>query len=266
MTTIYTLIGADFRNTDLPNIFPFVAKNELEFAYDFGHGVESLKDLSGNDRNAIAMLNDLNSAIRKKDDSILVSANGGKGIRVELGYIDTQIPIRPTKLTDEFTVMLVGGYMGEAFPANKLKPAVAAPTFASLLDFGTNIGGNSFGFESYKTLMGVKVKYGEPNLISNHTGAAALFLTRKSGVWTLRDMTNNRTVSKTNAELGITGDLGVYMQGRVSTVVIGFYETMTMLNALYPTIYQAARWNRPLTDAEIEQQYAKTKRDKDNLV
>ncbi len=262
--TVYTLKNADFSGQGLPSIFPFVAQAEAEFAYDFRTRANRLNDLTGRHADLVPKRQDIVGGVtRTVDPTIIADQDSGAGIRLELGYLETDItcPTIPIDGSVQFSVLVVGGYSGVAFPAEKI--AVTAPALANLLDYGTGISASSFCFddEPVTPLIGNRIKSGGFVNASNKGTSAkkcVMLLTFNGTTWTLHNKTLGTVVAKTNTELGISGPLAP-STAHVTKVVSGHYHSSSTLAARYPALYQLARWNRVLTQAEIDRQYDFTK-------
>ena len=265
--TIYTLKNADFSGQGLPSIFPFVAQTEAEFAYDFRTRANRLNDLTGRHADLVPKRQDIVGGVtRVVDPTIVVDQDAGAGIRLELGYLETDIacPTIPIDGSVQFSILVVGGYSGVAFPSNKV--AMSNALLANLLDFGTSISSSSsFCFDdkpgSAPPMIGNRIKSGDFSNASNKgtsTKKCAMILTFNGTTWTLHNKTLGTVVAKTNTELGITAPLAPSTE-HVQKVVSGHYHSTSTLAAHYPALYQLARWNRVLTQTEIDRQYAFTK-------
>lgn len=262
--TIYTLKNADFSGQGLPSIFPFVAQTEADFAYDFRSRTNRLNDLTGRHADLVPKRQDIVGGVtRVIDPTIVVDQDAGAGIRLEMGYLETDItcPTIPIDGSVQFSILVVGGWSGVQFPTEKISQT--APSLAILLDYGTGISASSFAFEDEPVtpLIGNRIKKGSFVNASNKgtsTKKCVMILTFDGTTWTLHNKTLGTVVTKTNAELGISGPLAP-STAHVKKVVSGHYHSTSTLAARYPALYQLARWNRVLTQAEIDRQYAFTK-------
>lgn len=81
MGTVIELKGADFSNQGLPNLFPYIRKDKLSYAYDFRHG--NFSDLVTGD-DAKGWLSDVNSqtTVSKQPSEITELSNNGLYIRL----------------------------------------------------------------------------------------------------------------------------------------------------------------------------------------
>lgn len=81
MGTVIELKGADFSNQGLPNLFPYIRKDKLSYAYDFRHG--NFSDLVTGD-DAKGWLSDVNSqtTASKQPSEITELSNNGLYIRL----------------------------------------------------------------------------------------------------------------------------------------------------------------------------------------
>lgn len=264
ITTIYTLKGADFSGQGLPNINPFVAQNEALYAYDFRARANRLNDLTGKRADLAPKRNDIVAGIlRVPDPTIVFDHDNGAGIRLELGFLETDIPLQPIPIDGsvKFTVMVVGGWSGVEVPPEKI---VTTPTVSSLHDYGTGIGSTSgFSIDDNKSnkLVGGRVKAGTTNMTTAkdvNTRKCVLFMTYDGATWTFYNKTMGLTVTKTNAEMGIVAPIPVHTS-IVTHSTVGHYHNSSTLTMCYPAMYQMAKWGRVLTQAEMDEQYSRSK-------
>lgn len=261
LTTVYTLQNANFSGQGLPNIFPFVAQTEAEYAYDFRARANRLADITGRHADLAPYRNDIvGRQIKVPDPSVVVDQDAGAGIRIELGYLQTDVPTAPipTGGAVQFSILIVGGYSGLKPAANKLN--TASSDAAVLFDFGSIITTNGFALEVNNTSASTRVK-SSTNVFTSPIKAATekLFqiLTFDGLIWTLHNKTSGTKVSKTNAELGIVASLPV--GGASNREIIGHAHPTSTIFSRYPAMYQLAKWSRVLSQAEIDQQYERTR-------
>lgn len=262
LTTVITLKNANFEGKGLPNLFPFTAKASLDFAYDFSVGSNRFIDISGNyTAPAEVYKNDIaGGVITKKDSSGLVELPSGKGLRVEHGYVLLPVPTKAIKLADdEFTIMVKMAASSVAFPPSK--KALATPTFASFMDLGSHVStqGLSIDYRLDSNSVGARINNAMLNLSDrtaiNLGAPVILFISYKAGIWTTYNSVSNITTTKTNSELGLSGVTEIVTRPGTPKIVIGGSSNISStLAASFTDIYQAARWNRKLTDSEIAQQ------------
>lgn len=254
MTTIFKLKNANFNNNKLPNIFPFVAIGSLDFAYNFSERESRLEDFVSGSQ-ATAYKNDIKAGIiRQPDPTIVKTTDDGLGIKVEMGYLklsdDAQI-----NLSDEFTIMVAGGYSGDVFPSEKV--AVIGPYICMLLDFGSGVGKEGLGIQYQQNKLGASINSTAVNLggaINTKSQKSVLFITYKSGVWTLFNKTTEDVQTTTNDVLGVSGVLG-YNSTNADGVSIGHTHKAATTGAFAPVVYAAAKWGRVLNQQEMEAQY-----------
>lgn len=254
--TIFTLKNANFNNPNLPNILPFVNQSNLDFAYDFKSRPNRLNDLTGRHADLVPIKVDKAANQVGMIDPTIISDLDGDGIKVTLGHLKTDIALAPIDLSQSFTVIVIGGNGDAGLPSNKV--VGANPNRANLIDFGTaisNLGGFCIDTMASTRHIGARVSAGTHNLVASHNGPAFIALTYKDGAWTLHNKTNNTIVTKTNAELGIKGNMLAVNTAAVSHVVMGHFLERSTLAALPVALYQVARWNEALTEEEIEKQY-----------
>lgn len=268
MSMIIRVPGVDWSGKGFPNISPFVAAEDLDFGYDFASRSNRLKDISGNHADLVPYRHDIaGGVIRTQDASIVVDDSDGLGILVELGYLLTDIPMPtiPINGTMQFTVMVAGGYSGVPFPAAKV--AVSNPSIAAMIDFGTGVAASGFDLEvsTSEGKWGSRIKSAaigdKGSAVSPISRKCVGFLTFDGSSWVMHNKTLGSTISKSNADLGITSSL-VPNTTHVNKVVIGHYHSTITASALYPSLYQVAKWNRVLTADEIAEQYERTKANK----
>lgn len=261
MATVIRVKNADWSGLGLPNLFPYVAKDAVEFFYDLGSSGADLSDRSGQLGAIVPYRNDIvGGQSHVQDSSVMVGIDGGAGVRVELGYLLTGAPITdiPIDGSMQFTIMVVGGYSGEIFPA--AKKIAGEPSLCNLYDHGTAITPKGFSMQTVKAEgFGARIKSSTPVL-----GPLALnskgfrFLTFDGANWTIYDKTAGTSDSKTNAELGIVATIPADSAVLPNSAVGHFHQSST-LAALYPSIYQLGRWGRVLTTEEMDLQIEKTK-------
>lgn len=263
MTMIIRIPGVDWSGKGFPQIEPFVGSDAIEFGYDFASGSARLKDLTGKHADLVPYRQDIVGGItRTVDPTVVTDASSGLGINVELGYLLTDVALAaiPIDGSVQFTIMVVGGYSGIAFPEDKIAGGGAG--ISNLYDNGTSI--TATGFRIQSTLVGAHgttIKSSAAvmsDAISPNSKKTLSFLTFDGANWSFVNKTLGTSYSKTNAELGISGTLGVNT-GHVNKVAMGHYHSSSTLAAAYPTLYQTAKWNRVLTASEMNEQYARTK-------
>lgn len=262
LTTVITLKNANFEGKGLPNLFPFAAKASLDFAYDFSVGSNRFIDLSGNyTEPAEVYKNDIADGVNNiKDSSGLVELPSGKGIRVEHGYVRLPVPTKTINLAnDEFTIMVKAALPSKPFPQNKV--ATSVPDYANAMDLGsiTSVTGLSVDFKSSVGYIGARVKSSQINLTDNSTinrdKPVILFISYKAGIWTAYNSVTNLTVTKTNSELGLSAVTEIVPRSELARVLLGgSAHASSTLGSGFVDIYQAARWNRKLTNSEVSQQ------------
>jgi len=88
---------------------------------------------------------------------------------------------------------------------------------------------------------------------------SCFFLSYDGKKFTYTNKTTGAIVTKTNADLGMANGSRP-ISGRVPRLVSGnYYVGATAIVGLYPELYQLARWNRVLTDQEMQNQYASSR-------
>lgn len=260
LTTVYTLQNANFSGQGLPNIFPFVAQLEAEYAYDFRARANRLADITGRHADLAPYRNDIvGGQIKVPDPSVVVDQDAGAGIRIELGYLQTDVPTAaiPIGGAVKFSLLIVGGYSGLKPTAGKLNSASEA---AVLFDYGSMVSTSGFALEANSGAMGARVKSGNFVLsspVSQATKKCFQILTFDGGTWTLHNKTLGTKIAKTNAELGIVANIPV--SGLSTREIIGHANPASTLYSMYPALYQLAKWSRVLSQVEIDQQYEKTR-------
>ena len=261
MTYLLKLANADFSNKGLPNINPFVDIDNADFAFDFRKRETKFNDLSSNNVTLTPYKNDISAGIREVDSSIITEADSGLGINIEMGFLQTNEALAniPLDGSEQFTILVVGGYSGQVFPSNKV--AGSSPALCSLFEYGTGISANGFSIETQGINAGSRIKSGGQVLSSNMLNTSQkmfMVLTFDGSEWSLHNKTLGTVETKTNAELGLTSLLGVNTSNN-SNLVFGHVHTSSTLVALAPSLYQIARWNKVLSSDEINEQYTRSK-------
>lgn len=263
MTTIFKLKGADFSSQGLPSVYPYVSPINALFAYDFRKRPNRLEDLTGKNSPMVPWKNDLFRSIRKIDQTMLKDSPDG-GVTLENGFLTSEsllIKPIPADGSEHFTVMVAGGWSGERQPSEEYMPAgTSSSSIASLFDFGTGISANGFALEATNIGIGARIVSGGFALddsISSPTSYAVTFLSFDGETWTLRNKTLNTTHSKTVTEMGLNRPIGV--SGTMPTATIGHFHKASTLAGRYPTMFQLMKWDKVLTENEIQDQYTRTR-------
>lgn len=268
MSSVFRLTGADFTGRGLPNIFPFVAKADLEYAFDFRNRSTRLSDLTGKHIITPKRVEPVAGILNVTDPTVVTTAADGLGINVEMGYLQLNLPLAsiPVNGSKQFTIMVVGGWSGIAVPPAKLNANAGT---VILFDYGSHITDNGFAIESTgtstSTAVNVRIESGSSGMIAPTTPVTkknVTFLTFDGTNWRFICKTQGLTYSGTNTSLGITGNPITINPGNYSNGMVSLggqvHQTTTIFGAT-PTLYQHGMWNRVLTDAEIESQYQQTK-------
>ena len=274
MTTIFRLIGANFAGKGLPNLFPFVAKEDMEYAFDFRNRASRLLDLVGKHVITPKRNDPSASIVNVTDPTIITTADNGLGITVDMGYLQCNVPVTaiPAGGAKQFTFMVVGGYSGLVFPVGK-RMSGTAPNVANLLDYGSHVAavGIAIDHDGMYTSNGKSQTYPRIEAPVNsfldvpvspaYTSKTVTFLSYDGTNWKFYAKSRGYSAAGTNTELVVENNpLAVnseYTQGFMS--LGGFMHGASTLHAGAPTLYQQAMWNRVLTDAEVEAQYQMTK-------
>lgn len=200
--------------------------------------------------------------IKVPDTSIIVQDSSSLGLQLQLGFLDTGFPLPSTIPVDgslQFSIMVVGGYSGTAFPTGKNG---STPTICALTDFGTNVAGNGFDIEvggASDLSFGCRVKSGAQNVTTANASASKKscgILTYDGTTWTFYNKTSGVTASATNSSLGISSAITV-ATSVIQNAAIGHYLNNSTIGGQIPTMFAAAKWNRVLTGAEITDQYSR---------
>jgi hypothetical protein len=264
MTLVIRVAGANWAGKGFPNLYPFIAPDDLEFGFDFRARADMLTDFAGKHTVTPKKVDIAAGTLNVTDASIMVSVDDGLGVRVDLGYLQCSlaaIPI-PSGGSRQFTIMLVSRGGGVAFPADKV--VVAAPTRASLFDWGSYVSPSGFSVDR-STAQGLN--FGRINNASTNlspetdfraiTTPDVLFLTYDGTNWTLLNKTLGLSATRTNAANPLPVNTNGWSDGKVS--LAGSVQRTSTTHAYSPVVYQRAMWNRVLTGAEITEQYLRTK-------
>lgn len=269
--TVYKLKGADFTGQGLPNIFPFVAKDNLDYAFNFASG--NLKDASAKIPDLVPYRTNSVSGgggSRIVDPTVVTQALNGLGVRVAGGCLVTTVAFAPIPLggTKKLSLMFVGGWDGTT-----IDNPITAPAISVFFDIGNGVTSTAGPMLQYcktdKTL-GARLKNASSSnigsTITNETRQYFMVLTFDGDKWVLHNKTLNIVVTKTNAELGITGTIPAASGSVPLFDYFGHGHISSTIAALPLIICKAAKWNRVLTDTEIESQYQLSKAILPNLI
>lgn len=268
MTTIFRLTGANFAGKGLPNLFPFVSKADMEYAFDFRNRATRLSDLVGKHTITPKRTEITAGILNVTDPTVITTDATGLGITMTYGYLQCNLPLAPIPVdgSKQFTVMVVGGYSGVAFPTEKV--ALSAPVAATLFDYGSVVmsyAGFTIDANTLSNTSGPRIEHSVQSFITdtylNVDKKLVHFLTFNGSTWTYYSKTLNKVYSGTNAALNVTGNpIAVNVTNVDGMLNLGGNANQTSsLHGHAPTIYQQAMWNRVLTPTEIEAQYQMTK-------
>lgn len=261
--TVYRLKGADFSGQGLPNIFPFVARDNLEYAFNFSN--KNLKDMSGKTADLIPYRSTYpaENPIHIIDHTVVSIALNGLGVRVAGGCLVStkrfsQIPIDGSL---QFSILFVGGWDGTTIPTHTANPAIA-----TFLDIGNGVSqSNGPMMQFYKTdrSIGARLRDGSRSnigsIIEDSTRQYFMVLTYDGNQWVLHNKTTRTKSVKTNVELGITKEITAPTVNVPLFDYIGHGFVASTIAGLPVIACQAARWMKVLSDAEIEAQYQLSK-------
>ncbi|KZL04533.1 hypothetical protein PsAD2_04616 [Pseudovibrio axinellae] len=266
--SVFTLPHADFTGQGLPTLFPFVERADLEFSYDFRARADRLECIDGDRAALVPYRNDIVAGVYEVDPSIILPASSGDGIRIELGCLltDYECPTIPIDGSMQFSVLVVGGFSGVEFPADKISGST--PSNVNFLDFGSGGGPNSVILNDHSNGdVGARIDAAAINVGSEKSSLAQkvfMILTFDGSNWTVHNKTLGTIVTRSNAELGITEALEP-LTTQSTTLAIGHYSAANTSQAKFPDMYQLAMWRRVLNDSEITAQYVLSKAAQPNL-
>lgn len=257
--TVLKLKTANFTKSGLPNITPFVLKNDLKYGYDFRSGtlneVKTGVALSAYRMDGSKVAD--NTVVTKTSDNLFIELS-------EVGLLVTQYAFKNFAVgTGAFTMLVVGGDAGGSTLG-----------IGNLLNIG-NIGDASSPLPNIETSInatpisriGVRAKSSGMNFYeSNAVGKVHFIVVVYDGATiTYYNKTTGSVITKTLAELGITdmnagntGAHGFHLMGKFSPTLNTFKRSIKL--------GQIGFWEKALTVAEIDAQYAMSKTMFGNLI
>ncbi|MBK5649300.1 MAG: hypothetical protein I4N51_21440, partial [Acinetobacter sp.] len=144
--TVYKLKGADFTGQGLPNIFPFVAKDSLDFAFNLASG--NLKDLTTKTADLVPYRTTsvAGGGSRVVDPTVVTQALNGLGVRIANGCLVSSVGFTPIPIGGavKFTLMFVGGWDG-----TNVDNPITAPGISIFLDICNGVTSNNATMMQY---------------------------------------------------------------------------------------------------------------------
>lgn len=262
MATIIRLKNAEFSG-DLPSVYPFVAMESAEYAFDFRERLNRYQDLAGKHNLTIYKNDIVNGEVHVEDPSIIDSVDGA-GVSPVLGFMSVDYPLAPIPIKGDvkFTVLLVGG-MHPSYQWDSNDTAVSSPLLSSLYEYGTGIGSNGIACDVTVSdgRTGVRIQSGTHRMSSPIPPRKPMvqMLTFDGSVFTLHNLT---TGEKRSFDAEASQDIGAtipVMTAYTQYVAFGHVHKTSTLSAFPAVYYQVARWNKVLGESEIEKQYQRTK-------
>ncbi|STQ75544.1 hypothetical protein [Grimontia hollisae] len=269
MATIIRLKNAEF-SAGLPSIYPFVAMESAQFAFDFRNRLNRFDDLTGNHTLTIYRNDIANGQVHVQDDSVIDDLDG-VGVSPVLGFMSVDYPVKPIPIKggEQFSLLLVGG-LHPTYEWNDANNAGSRASLSSLFDYGTGI--NTAGFSAEIEVgtgyAGARIKSGVFRIGYSAEPRRALVqvLTFDGAVFTLHNLTTGQSTSfdaEKSAEIGAALDV---VTTYTSNVALGHYHKTSTLVAFPAAFYQVARWNKVLSASELKEQYARSKQSFPTLV
>lgn len=267
MTLLITIPGVNWSAKNYPNIAPFIATSDLEYAFDFTDRAAMLSDVTGKHTITPKRVDAAAGILNVTDPTIITPVANG-GIQVELGYLQSSLAFSAFSSGGgkQFTIMVVGRDSGAVFPPAKI--VVSNPYTSILFDWGSMVTGSGFTIEQARSTgqRSSRIENSTPNLIPEVANQATvntnvLFLTYNGTNWTLTNKTLGLTATGTNASLSVGNPIVInpvgYTTGKVN--LGGHSHQGSTLHANGVIMYQQAMWNRVLTNDEMNAQYARCK-------
>lgn len=252
MGTVIQLNDADFSNQGLPNIFPYIQKEKLSYAYDFRYG--NFSDLvTGETAKGWLSNTETGVTASKSPSEITEISNNGLYIRLaQDAALSTHKSIRDYQIgSSYFSAIAVCGFPGD------VEPSTNTP---NILDMGNGSGANAGipSIEGYALNLGVRAKPQFDLNIGSSVNAGmlnfvALVFDGVNFVWI--NKTTGFTEIKSLAELGITQMSATPAQVDPGKHIFGSnFKTDIHNDAIL--LGQVAFWdNYALDFNQIDQQY-----------
>jgi len=259
--TFFKLSNADFTGQSLPSLNTIVASAQARYAFDFRNG--NLDDVTGNTASLVPYRVDNVAHTRTQDATVVQQVFNGLGIKLSGGCLMTSVDFSTIKIdgSTPLSILVVGGWSGEVVTASE--------RIASFLDIGNGVLASAQGavmqfYNSDGGQIGARVgSSGAPivgDVVSPTNKLCFMILTFNGTTWTLVNKTTGKTTVKTNAELGITADIPPIPNTAANKVgtkhYLGHAHTNNTLDALPVNLCQVAYWDKVLSPAEIDAQYA----------
>ena len=250
--TVLKLKTANFTLSDLPNITPFVSKADLEYGYDFRFG--TLNDVkTGVALNAYRM-----NGSKVADSTVVTSTSDNLFIELsEVGMLVTQYAFKNFAVgTGAFTMLVVGGDGGGTVSAraNLLNIGNAGDSSGSTPNIEATMTAASVSKIGYRAKAADLVVYD-----SNAVGKVHFIVVVYDGTnITYYNKTTGSVVVKTLTELGITNMNAVNVGAHGFHLIGKFNPTQNTFKRACK-LGQIGFWEKALTVAEIDAQYAMSK-------
>lgn len=258
--TFFKLANADFTGQGLPSLNTIVASSQARYAFDFRNG--NLDDVTGKTATLVPYRVDNVAHTRTQDATVIQQAFNGLGIKLSGGCLMTSVDFSTIKIdgSTPLSILVVGGWSGET---------VTSASIASFLDIGSGVSASTQGavmqfYNNGGGKIGARVGSGGDSIVGDVVSPTNklcfMILTFDGTTWTLVNKTTGKTTIKTNTELGITADI-LPIPNTVSNKVgtkhyLGHSSTINTLDALPVNLCQVAYWDKVLSPAEIDAQYA----------
>ncbi|EFI60753.1 MULTISPECIES: hypothetical protein [Comamonas] len=276
MTVVVRVKDANWSGKGFRNLNPFVAAPDMEFGFDFMVRDNMLLDFASKHIVTPKRVDIKAGVLNETDPAIMVPVDSGLGIRLELGYLQCNLPLLPIPLdgSKKFTFLLVGRHSGVDFPPDKV--VTAAPTRMIQLDWGSVVSTRGLSIDRNVSSGNaeLRVAKGSHQMAvppSSKLSANVVFVTFNGATWALRNMTTGVAITMTNAEMGLSGtEIPIqasafeWTNGMLS--IGGNANQQSTIYAAYPVLYQSAMWNRVLTADEMLDQYQRSKTSRPNIV
>lgn len=261
MAIVIKLAGADFSGKGFANIFPFVAASNLEFGFDFKPGHDQLNDVGGKVKLTPWFFEDTEEGLAFPGANNLSVTPDGMGLRLALAslvadksYIPQPIPLDGTR---QFTIVSIA-------KDNDINPTLTSTAIASFVDYATDGGPKGMEHCQYGMNLSVRVQNGGSSMLTPASSKPVTFMvtTFDGSIWQHRNITLGSNQKKSNSQLGLSGEVAVNStvawgedSARPFLAIGGTTDHNRWQSKRGVDIYQAAMWNRVLTDDEIMKQY-----------
>jgi hypothetical protein len=252
MSTIIKFAGTAFRRGAGHNVEPLVAKADLLMGYDMrDYAIWKTGLVAGQTAKAYTMqgskvLSD--AGISRSSDGLGVTVDGGS--QVDFSY---SMPCWSNAVEGR-TIMVVSGF----------RPNMGQSKYGRALVVGSNLAVQVNELTNTTFVGSVIDQANTQNQKELAVAMSQMIVCRSNGdgTWTTDIPDTRFKITNTDTELNVVNPLVLWSGTLPGPVLCGTNAVMADNTSAYwvtRTLYQAAIWNRKLTDAEVAEQYQRSR-------